>query len=33
MDDEKEMNEFLLEKVLPRFVDVVDLKDVMETFK
>lgn len=33
MDDDEEVNNFLLEKVLPRFVDVVDMKDVEELLK
>jgi nicotinamidase-related amidase len=33
MDDEVEVSEFLLERVLPRFVDVVDTTDVEELFK
>ncbi|KAJ5723102.1 hypothetical protein N7488_001137 [Penicillium malachiteum] len=32
MDDEEEVNEFLLERVLPKFVDVVDVDDVKSLF-
>jgi hypothetical protein len=33
MDDEDDVNDFLLERVLPKFVDAVDMKDVEELFK
>jgi nicotinamidase-related amidase len=33
MDDDEEVNKILLEKVLPRVVDVVDMKDVEELLK
>jgi hypothetical protein len=33
MDEEKDINTFLLERVLPRLVDMVDMKDVDEFFK
>jgi nicotinamidase-related amidase len=33
MDDDPEVNDFLLEKVLPRLVDVVDLADVENVFE
>jgi nicotinamidase-related amidase len=29
MDDDNEVNEFLMKKVLPKFVDVVDMEDVL----
>ena len=32
MDDDDEVNTFLLEKVLPKFVDVVDLEDIKNLF-
>jgi hypothetical protein len=33
IDDEEDVNTFLLERVLPKFVDVVDMKDVEALFK
>jgi nicotinamidase-related amidase len=33
MDDDNDVNTFLLERVLPKFVDVVDVKDVEELFR
>lgn len=33
MDDDKDINEVLLERVLPKFVDVVDLEDVRGLFE
>jgi hypothetical protein len=33
MDNEEDVNTFLLERVLPKFVDVVDMKDVGVLFK
>lgn len=30
MDDDDEVHEFILDRILPRFVDVVDLKDVQD---
>jgi hypothetical protein len=33
MDDEEDVNDFLLERIFPKFVDVVGLKDVEELFK
>ena len=33
MDDDKEVNDFLLERVLPRQVDVVDVEDVKALFQ
>lgn len=32
MDDDEEVNSFLLDKVLPKFVDVVDMQDVKNLF-
>ena len=32
MDDEEDVNTFLLERVLPKFVDVVDVEDVKGLF-
>ena len=32
MDDDEEVNTFLLEKVLPKFIDVVDLEDIRALF-
>lgn len=29
IDDEKEVNDFLMERVLPKFVDVVSMEDVL----
>lgn len=33
MDDEEDINEFLLDRVLPKFVDVVEVEDVVGLFK
>ena len=33
MDDDEEVNNFLLEKVLPKFVDVVRVEDLKELFE
>lgn len=33
MDDEEDVSDFLLERIFPKFVDVVGLKDVEELFK
>lgn len=30
MDDDVEVHEFLMTKVLPKFVDVVDLRDILK---
>ena len=29
IDDEKEVNDFLMERVLPKFVDIVSIEDVL----
>jgi hypothetical protein len=29
MDDEPEVNDFIMEKILPKFVDVVRMEDVL----
>ncbi|KUJ06391.1 Isochorismatase hydrolase [Mollisia scopiformis] len=33
MDDDKEVSDFLLDRVLPKFVDVVEISDIEELFK
>jgi nicotinamidase-related amidase len=32
MDDESDVNDFILQRVLPKFVDIVDMKDVKDLF-
>lgn len=32
LDDEKDVNDFLLERVLPRFIDVVGIEDIEKLF-
>jgi hypothetical protein len=32
-DDEEEVNDFILSRLLPKFVDVVSIDDVLQLFK